>query len=790
MVYRWSWIAGLGSTGFAFLQLRRLLRPAETGTPWPWVVLIAFALGAAVTWTLTATRLPRWLVPVVNGAGLALLAGRLLAVPGRSFLSFDAAGWARVVTELDRADEVVRHGVEPVLPLPGVVLLVAIGFWLLGALLAFGLQTGRPFLATLPPLALGAEFVIIDRAPTGVARIATFVVLLAATALAVAGDERGQGTGTMLAARRRAAAVPTTPPATALTLVAVAVVGASVLANAAAGLLPPDGTVRWRNPSSLTGEYYGSVAYNPFVDIRKGLLSQSPTPVFVARITGDVPADQVYFRLLTLDSFSGGQWFADDPVVQRLTERPWERPSMAFAGPEHTVTAEVEILALTQEWLPVPYSPVEMSAEADLLRALRVRPDDGSILFDGARSYTGMTYTVVSELPDLDPASLAATPEGTLSPLFAVAASDDRRVPDPVPSEPRELPDEDRFLELPVDLDPRIRAKARELTRLLETPFEKGVALENWFRERGGFVYDATVPPGHGSDTIAGWLFDTAAADYRRGYCEQFATSMAVMARAIGIPARVAIGFTPGELIAEDTVVVRDRNAHSWVDLWIPSQGWVRFDPTPRSDGINPVTYELLEDRLGFSLTAYLERIPEPERNPVETAGGATPRLADDPTPEPFFVGSGGDTETADGELPAWLVRLLGGLVVVAAAVGLIPAAKGWGHRARFDRLLSGDITAGWADVQFRLRDLGRPPDAAATPLELASEVDEALVPLARIYDGVVYGDLQPGRREALLAAEALRRTRARLVAETPWPRRALAWFRVPMPRRRPRRRR
>ncbi len=65
---------------------------------------------------------------------------------------------------------------------------------------------------------------------------------------------------------------------------------------------------------------------------------------------------------------------------------------------------------------------------------------------------------------------------------------------------------------------------------------------------------------------------------------------MAVMARAVDVPSRVVLGFTPGETGPDGVVTVRQKNAHAWVELWVDGQGWVRFDPTPRSDGVNPAT--------------------------------------------------------------------------------------------------------------------------------------------------------------------------------------------------------
>ena len=105
------------------------------------------------------------------------------------------------------------------------------------------------------------------------------------------------------------------------------------MTGAMSGLVPYDGVLPWRSATGLASDFYGGVAYNPFIGIQQSLVNGSNTPVFLAEITGDVPANQVYFRLVTMETYNGGQFFADRPVVTDLENRPWEDPDLAFAGP-------------------------------------------------------------------------------------------------------------------------------------------------------------------------------------------------------------------------------------------------------------------------------------------------------------------------------------------------------------------------------------------------------------------------------------------------------------------------
>ena len=114
----------------------------------------------------------------------------------------------------------------------------------------------------------------------------------------------------------------------------------------------------------------------------------------------------------------------------------------------------------------------------------------------------------------------------------------------------------------------RLRAGAR-------TPYGAVVAIETWLRSTGGFDYDESPPPTGGLPPLAHFV-----AEGKRGYCQHFAGAMALMLRFLGIPARVAAGFTSGKR-EDGGWTVTDHNAHAWVEVWFPDYGWLAFDPTP-----------------------------------------------------------------------------------------------------------------------------------------------------------------------------------------------------------------
>src|SRR6202040_328115 len=130
------------------------------------------------------------------------------------------------------------------------------------------------------------------------------------------------------------------------------------------------------------------------------------------------------------------------------------------------------------------------------------------------------------------------------------------------------------YLQLPA-LDPRIAPLAEQMTAQKTTAYDKAAAMELYLRSKYGYTLDLKGKPG--DDPLAHFLFET-----RAGHCEYFASSMTVMLRTLGIPAREVNGFLPGEYndLGGD-YIVRASDAHSWVEVYFPGNEWQVFDPTP-----------------------------------------------------------------------------------------------------------------------------------------------------------------------------------------------------------------
>jgi transglutaminase-like putative cysteine protease len=178
------------------------------------------------------------------------------------------------------------------------------------------------------------------------------------------------------------------------------------------------------------------------------------------------------------------------------------------------------------------------------------RDAEGSLL-NPFHNYVAVRYTGISQLPLLDRARLEAA--GTA-----------------YPGTIRET-----YLQLPPEIDRRIPALAKSATERAVTPYDQATALQNFLKTKFSYTLNLTKTPG--KDPLAHFLFET-----RAGHCEYFASAMTVMLRTLGIPAREVNGFLPGEYneLGGD-YIVRASDAHSWVEVYFPGNGWIVFDPTP-----------------------------------------------------------------------------------------------------------------------------------------------------------------------------------------------------------------
>ncbi|MFF2051484.1 transglutaminaseTgpA domain-containing protein [Leifsonia sp. NPDC058194] len=422
----------------------------------------------------------------------------------------------------------------------------------------------------------------------------------------------------------------------------------------------------------------------PLIDLGKDL--RRPTAVRALTYTTTAPTGQ-YLKLASLDQFTGSVWKHRERDTKRLAEGTPIGPVAGLSDqvPTTKITTTVSIDNMQSRWLPVP-APVQ--SVKGLTGTWSWDPDDLTI--GGINTTTqDQKYTATSLL--LQP---------TAEQLKTAGGS----IPEDV----------QRDLFLPPNLPSIIEKTAISATEGATSEYEQAVALQDYFRDNG-FVYSTQTPlkqgyDGDGARVIAAFL------EAKSGYCVHFASAMALMARSLGIPSRVAEGYLPGATgggsannPGEYTVTSDD--LHAWPELYFAGVGWVPFEPTVGRGTIPSYT------RADAAAAA-------PTSAPAAGATSAPKRIV--PTDPAQVAGATG--ATAASPLEPVLSGL--GIAVLVIAVLLIPAvARRVRRRHRLRRLSesSGGAAVVWAELRDTVRDLGWTAPETETPRVFAERVADAV---------------------------------------------------------------
>lgn len=271
------------------------------------------------------------------------------------------------------------------------------------------------------------------------------------------------------------------------------------------------------------------------------------------------------------------------------------------------------------------------------------------------------------------------------------------------------------------DLRPEVIATAVEVTAGATTAFDKADRLRTYFTDpANGFTYTLQVPPGDSGDLLLDFL------TLKQGYCEQYATAMAVMLRAVGVPARVAVGFTQGVPNADGDYVIDSHDAHAWVEVPFDGAGWVEFDPTPLGGGQGGQQGFIDgTDATTSTATPTATAASTPTADEDQLAPGQLPTRSDaNPSP-----GAAGSAANSGPGVPTGLWWVLG----IAAVLGAALAGPTVVRRRRRDQRLAiadaggpGAAAAAWREIEDLAVDHGIRLDSAQSARACANRLAKA----------------------------------------------------------------
>jgi transglutaminase-like putative cysteine protease len=644
------------------------LSPLVRGKAWLVAVFVLVAVVAGVGSAVRQVTRSWFLVALAQLAALVLAVTALFVQSSALWGVLPGpAAWAALADLVELGAEITRQDGPPVEPAAGLILLVAGGLGLVGlAVDVIAVSLRKPAVAGLPLLAVycvpaavlsgGVSWGWFVLAGLG------YILLIAADAtdrirgwgrvlgnLGPDGEGRVIGGGPLSGARRIG-------------------VGALAVAVLLPPLVPGLGE-QILGAGSGDGEGRGNrqiKVLNPILDLRENLNARSDATILTYRL--DRAATAQPLRIVADTRFDGKTWSppvgreipADNRAQEQFAAPPGLGPTIATR--QHKI--DVGIRDYEQNFLPLPYPTFRVDIE-------------GKWLWDSS------TLNVVGDQVSTRNSSYSA---------FYLGVSPTPEQLDAAGSPPASVVQE--YTALPADFPDALRAKAAEVAGD-GSGYEKATKLQKFFRS-GEFTYDTRSPAGTGADDGSQDVL-LQFLDVKRGYCVHFASAMAVMARSLRIPARVAVGFLPGKKAADGSYEVSLQDAHAWPELYFEGTGWVRFEPTPAGRAAQAPGY-----------TAGLAPEPEPTQTSSATqssepSAGPTARR-----PDETGQGTADTTPVLQRVLAAipWRVVLVLVAMLLLLFVPLLAATVV--RRRRWSRATTATARAeaAWDDLRERLADL------------------------------------------------------------------------------------
>ncbi|WP_217636785.1 transglutaminaseTgpA domain-containing protein [Arthrobacter subterraneus] len=649
---------------------------------WLWLPPVILTVGSVST-AMAVIRSLGFPGPLIFVAGLLALVGVLnwQYFPDQSILGVIPGPDTpeRVTLLLNNAEDTVVSQLAPVLPDVGILLVVSATTGLIAVLvdtsaitLRMPAASGIILLMVLFPAAIIKTDSI--GIPAFVAAVTGYLLLLAVAQWRER-PRRTAGTG------RSSEGHLTWAVSIGATALTITIMLPLVTPGFDSGLFPQ---------GSRLNPWGAATGLNPSVTLGNDLRN----PAGFGRITYATNAmEPLYLRSSTLEDFSGQRWEPDQRLDSRRAGIEEIRAGEPISDGSPILTT-ITTQSFTSPWLLAPYAPISVT---NLEGRWTWDPQNLTILAADGGSTAQQSYQVRSSIPTL-----------TRELLAGIGPVPDGEVPQ-------------AFIALPDDIPAPIETTARELTAETANPYDKAMAIQNYLRSEE-FTYSLEAPVDGGYDGNSMGVIERFL-EVKAGYCVHFAGTMAVMARLLGIPSRVAVGYAPGtptgntvegprgEELTEFAVDSRD--AHAWPELYFRNVGWVKFEPTPGRSAVpdyaqaQPLPPEAVADD---SLT--------PRDSPLDAAGSppSTPATSPDQSDAP---------EGRDGSGRSWAVTT--GMLL--ALICVTPFLRRRTRSAHRRRLLTSGTTIhnpariAWAETTEIAADYGYRRMSSDTPRSFAERL-------------------------------------------------------------------
>jgi hypothetical protein len=300
----------------------------------------------------------------------------------------------------------------------------------------------------------------------------------------------------------------------------------------------------------------GGFGPDPLAQMAQDLHEGEPESVLTYTTTDPEPQ---YLQMYVLSQLTTTAWrlsphvSADGPASGTLLKpQGLAQASKSFVSGQ---TSHITFSDAASQDAPVSFLPLPYPATRVKVGGKWAVNDDTGMVFGFNNSLSGLSYTVTSQ--DVEPTAQQLARAGSPPPAIA-----------------------SQYLGVPAAFR-SLTTLADKVTKNATSSYGKALALQNWFTDTGNFTYSLNVNEPVDASGLTHFLNVS-----KKGYCQQFAFAMAVLARLLGIPSRVAVGFTPGTATgAIDTYQVKTSDAHAWPELYFQGLGWIRFEPTPSGSG-------------------------------------------------------------------------------------------------------------------------------------------------------------------------------------------------------------